>query len=78
MISAARPFASTSSRPVWCERHYGRIWPKRIAGRSINRRRNGCGHVGDATEIAEACLYLMRQSYSTGQVHVVDGGAVLV
>jgi NAD(P)-dependent dehydrogenase (short-subunit alcohol dehydrogenase family) len=36
------------------------------------------GHVGDATEIAEAYLYLMRQSYSTGQVLVVDGGAVLV
>jgi NAD(P)-dependent dehydrogenase (short-subunit alcohol dehydrogenase family) len=36
------------------------------------------GHVGDAAEIAEAYLYLMRQSYSTGQVLVVDGGAVLV
>ena len=35
-------------------------------------------HVGDATEIAQAYLYLMRQSYSTGQVLVVDGGAVLV
>jgi NAD(P)-dependent dehydrogenase (short-subunit alcohol dehydrogenase family) len=36
------------------------------------------GHVGDAAEIAEAYLYLMRQSYGTGQVLVVDGGAVLV
>src|ERR1700719_2617124 len=36
------------------------------------------GHVGDAEEIAEAYLYLMRQTYSTGQVLVVDGGAVLV
>ena len=36
------------------------------------------GHVGDADEIAEAYLYLMRQGYSTGQVLVVDGGAVLV
>jgi NAD(P)-dependent dehydrogenase (short-subunit alcohol dehydrogenase family) len=36
------------------------------------------GHVGDAAEVAEAYLYLMRQSYSTGQVLVVDGGAVLV
>jgi NAD(P)-dependent dehydrogenase (short-subunit alcohol dehydrogenase family) len=36
------------------------------------------GHVGDAEEIAEAYLYLMRQGYSTGQVLVVDGGAVLV
>jgi NAD(P)-dependent dehydrogenase (short-subunit alcohol dehydrogenase family) len=36
------------------------------------------GHVGEATEIAQAYLYLMRQTYSTGQVLVVDGGAVLV
>jgi NAD(P)-dependent dehydrogenase (short-subunit alcohol dehydrogenase family) len=36
------------------------------------------GHVGKADEIAEAYLYLMRQSYGTGQVLVVDGGALLV
>jgi NAD(P)-dependent dehydrogenase (short-subunit alcohol dehydrogenase family) len=36
------------------------------------------GHVGDVDEIAAAYLYLMRQSYSTGQVLVADGGAVLV
>ena len=36
------------------------------------------GHVGEAAEIAQAYLYLMRQTYSTGQVLVVDGGAVLV
>ena len=36
------------------------------------------GHVGEPAEIAEANLYLMRQSYGTGQVLVVDGGAVLV
>ena len=36
------------------------------------------GHVGEVEEIAQAYLYLMRQSYSTGQVLVVDGGAVLV
>lgn len=35
-------------------------------------------HVGEVDEIAEAYLYLMRQSYGTGQVLVVDGGAVLV
>jgi NAD(P)-dependent dehydrogenase (short-subunit alcohol dehydrogenase family) len=35
------------------------------------------GHVGNAEEIAQAYLYLMRQSYSTGQVLVVDGGAAL-
>jgi NAD(P)-dependent dehydrogenase (short-subunit alcohol dehydrogenase family) len=36
------------------------------------------GHVGDAAEVSQAYLYLMRQSYGTGQVLVVDGGAVLV
>jgi NAD(P)-dependent dehydrogenase (short-subunit alcohol dehydrogenase family) len=36
------------------------------------------GHVGEAVEIAEAYLYLMRQSYCTGQVLVVDGGAMLI
>jgi NAD(P)-dependent dehydrogenase (short-subunit alcohol dehydrogenase family) len=36
------------------------------------------GHVGEAEEIAEAYLYLMRQTYGTGQVLVVDGGAALV
>jgi NAD(P)-dependent dehydrogenase (short-subunit alcohol dehydrogenase family) len=36
------------------------------------------GHIGDVAEIAQAYLYLMRQTYCTGQVLVVDGGAVLV
>jgi NAD(P)-dependent dehydrogenase (short-subunit alcohol dehydrogenase family) len=36
------------------------------------------GHVAEAAEIAEAYLYLMRQTYGTGQVVVVDGGDVLV
>jgi NAD(P)-dependent dehydrogenase (short-subunit alcohol dehydrogenase family) len=36
------------------------------------------GHVGEAEEVAESYLYLMRQSFSTGQVVVVDGGGVLV
>jgi NAD(P)-dependent dehydrogenase (short-subunit alcohol dehydrogenase family) len=36
------------------------------------------GHVGETEEIAEAYLYLMRQTYGTGQVLVVDGGAALV
>jgi len=34
--------------------------------------------VGDAEEIAQTYLYLMKQSYSTGQVITVDGGGVLV
>ncbi len=36
------------------------------------------GHVGEPEEIAEAYLYFMRQTYSTGQSVVVDGGGVLV
>jgi NAD(P)-dependent dehydrogenase (short-subunit alcohol dehydrogenase family) len=36
------------------------------------------GHVGDAAEVAEAYLYLMRQGFGTGQVLVVDGSATLV
>ena len=36
------------------------------------------GHVGEPAEIAEAYLYLMRQSYGTGQVLTVDGGSALV
>jgi NAD(P)-dependent dehydrogenase (short-subunit alcohol dehydrogenase family) len=36
------------------------------------------GRVGEADDLAQAYLYLMRQGYSTGQVIVVDGGAVLV
>lgn len=35
------------------------------------------GHVGDPGEIARAYLYLMGQTYGTGQVLTVDGGAVL-
>jgi NAD(P)-dependent dehydrogenase (short-subunit alcohol dehydrogenase family) len=36
------------------------------------------GHVGEPEEIAETYLYLMRQTYGTGQVIVVDGGGTLV
>jgi NAD(P)-dependent dehydrogenase (short-subunit alcohol dehydrogenase family) len=36
------------------------------------------GHVGEPEEIAEAYLYLMRQTYGTGQVIAVDGGGALV
>ncbi|WP_153798464.1 SDR family oxidoreductase [Foetidibacter luteolus] len=34
--------------------------------------------VGDAEDIARAFVYLMKQSYATGQSLVIDGGAVLV
>ncbi len=36
------------------------------------------GRVAEASEVAETYLYLMRQTYSTGEVIVVDGGSVLV
>lgn len=34
--------------------------------------------VGEAEDIAQAFVYLMKQSYTTGQSLVIDGGAVLV
>ncbi|MCW6510852.1 SDR family oxidoreductase [Lichenifustis flavocetrariae] len=36
------------------------------------------GRVGEATDLAEAYLFLMRQGFATGQTFVVDGGGVLV
>ena len=36
------------------------------------------GHVAQAEEIAEAYLYLMRQTFGTGQTLVLDGGGLLV
>jgi NAD(P)-dependent dehydrogenase (short-subunit alcohol dehydrogenase family) len=36
------------------------------------------GRVGEASEIARAYLFLMQEEFSTGQIVVVDGGAVLV
>lgn len=35
------------------------------------------GHAGEVEEIAESYLYLIRQTYVTGQVLYVDGGALL-
>jgi NAD(P)-dependent dehydrogenase (short-subunit alcohol dehydrogenase family) len=36
------------------------------------------GRVGEPDDLAQTYLYLMREGFSTGQVIVVDGGAVLV
>ena len=36
------------------------------------------GRVGEAEDIAQAFLYLMKQQFGTGQNMVIDGGAVLV
>jgi hypothetical protein len=35
------------------------------------------GHVGESEEVAEAYLYLMRQTYGTGET-LVDGGGAMV
>jgi len=34
--------------------------------------------IGEAEDIAQTFVYLMKQGYTTGQVLVVDGGAVLI
>lgn len=36
------------------------------------------GRIGEASEIAQAYLFLMQQGFATGQTVVVDGGTVLV
>jgi NAD(P)-dependent dehydrogenase (short-subunit alcohol dehydrogenase family) len=36
------------------------------------------GRVGEASDIAQAYVFLMQEGFSTGQTIVVDGGAVLV
>jgi NAD(P)-dependent dehydrogenase (short-subunit alcohol dehydrogenase family) len=36
------------------------------------------GRIGEAEDLARTYLYLMEEGFSTGQVIVVDGGAVLV
>jgi NAD(P)-dependent dehydrogenase (short-subunit alcohol dehydrogenase family) len=41
-------------------------------------RRLPVGHVADAREIADGYLYLMRQTFVTGQTLAIDGGGLLV
>jgi NAD(P)-dependent dehydrogenase (short-subunit alcohol dehydrogenase family) len=36
------------------------------------------GRVGEAAELAESFVFLMRQGFATGQTFIVDGGGVLV
>ena len=36
------------------------------------------GRVGEAADLADAYVFLMRQGFATGQTFVVDGGGVLV
>ena len=40
--------------------------------------RHPVGRVGEASEIAQAYLFLMHEGFATGQTVVVDGGTVLV
>lgn len=35
-------------------------------------------HVGEAEQVAQTYIYLMKQPFTTGQILVTDGGAVLV
>ncbi|TCK34602.1 NAD(P)-dependent dehydrogenase (short-subunit alcohol dehydrogenase family) [Paraburkholderia sp. BL8N3] len=35
------------------------------------------GHVGHAGDVAAAYLFLMKSAFATGQIHVVDGGALI-
>ena len=41
-------------------------------------KRLPAGRVGEAHDIAQAYLFLMKEGFSTGQIVVVDGGTVLV
>lgn len=41
-------------------------------------RRLPLGHVAEAQEIAAGYLYLMRQTFVTGQTLMIDGGGLLV
>jgi len=36
------------------------------------------GRAGEAEDLAEAYVYLMKNGFSTGQIVVVDGGASVV
>jgi NAD(P)-dependent dehydrogenase (short-subunit alcohol dehydrogenase family) len=36
------------------------------------------GRIGEASDIAQAYVFLMEEGYGTGQIVVVDGGSVLV
>jgi NAD(P)-dependent dehydrogenase (short-subunit alcohol dehydrogenase family) len=41
-------------------------------------KRLPAGRVGEAHDIAQVYLFLMKEGFSTGQTVVVDGGTVLV
>lgn len=43
-----------------------------------NATKSLVGHIGEATELAQAYLYCMTQTYATGSILTVDGGFSLV
>ncbi|HEY1926728.1 MAG TPA: SDR family oxidoreductase [Caulobacteraceae bacterium] len=51
-------------------------WPAEMI--KIATERQPLPRAGDPAEVAQAYLYLMRGGYTTGQVIIVDGGAMLV
>jgi NAD(P)-dependent dehydrogenase (short-subunit alcohol dehydrogenase family) len=58
------------------------LWGNVPEGQRENMYRDAAGrlpvgHVGEPDEVAEAYLYLMQQTYITGQVLIVDGGGTL-
>jgi NAD(P)-dependent dehydrogenase (short-subunit alcohol dehydrogenase family) len=70
--SSKIPFESisASARMLWASLSASSVF----AAKPIS----SVGRVGEAREVAEAYLYLMREGFSTGQVVIVDGGAALV
>lgn len=60
--------------PLWA----GMPEPEREALYAASGASLPVGRVGEADDIAQAYLYLMRNRYATGQTVVVDGGGVLV
>jgi NAD(P)-dependent dehydrogenase (short-subunit alcohol dehydrogenase family) len=36
------------------------------------------GRVGEGSDVAETFLYLMKSGFTTGQIVVIDGGALIV
>lgn len=51
-------------------------WPTEMIDRMTERQL--LPRAAEPAEVAQAYLYLMRAGYTTGQVIIVDGGAMLV
>lgn len=59
--------------PLWA----GISEAEREAMYADNASKLPLGRVGEAEEIAQTYLYLMQSSFTTGQILVIDGGAVI-